>query len=56
MQAIGCTALFAVGSTINGCGSYNSDMDLCACIPDMQALLYREKQKCVYRFFRCSYS
>ncbi|KAK6755279.1 hypothetical protein RB195_013947 [Necator americanus] len=25
--------LFAVGSTVNGCGSYNSDMDLCLCIP-----------------------
>uniref|UniRef100_A0A914WKG8 DRBM domain-containing protein n=1 Tax=Plectus sambesii TaxID=2011161 RepID=A0A914WKG8_9BILA len=26
--------LFAVGSTINGCGSYNSDMDLCLTVPD----------------------
>ncbi|VDD91498.1 unnamed protein product [Enterobius vermicularis] len=26
--------LIAVGSTINGCGAYNSDMDLCMCLPD----------------------
>ncbi|EJD76738.1 hypothetical protein LOAG_16408 [Loa loa] len=25
--------LIAVGSTVNGCGSYNSDMDLCICQP-----------------------
>ncbi|VDN23978.1 unnamed protein product [Gongylonema pulchrum] len=25
--------LVAVGSTVNGCGSYNSDMDLCLCLP-----------------------
>ncbi|CAI4231564.1 unnamed protein product [Auanema sp. JU1783] len=25
--------MFAVGSTVNGCGSYNSDMDLCLCMP-----------------------
>ncbi|KAM3728798.1 Poly(A) RNA polymerase GLD2 [Dirofilaria immitis] len=25
--------LVAVGSTVNGCGSYNSDMDLCICQP-----------------------
>ncbi|VDN01447.1 unnamed protein product [Thelazia callipaeda] len=25
--------LIAVGSTVNGCGSYNSDMDLCLCQP-----------------------
>ncbi|PAV63099.1 hypothetical protein WR25_17338 [Diploscapter pachys] len=25
--------LFAVGSTVNGCGSYNSDMDLCLTLP-----------------------
>ncbi|KAK6058433.1 hypothetical protein COOONC_03998, partial [Cooperia oncophora] len=32
--------LFAVGSTINGCGSYNSDMDLCLCIPMDLELMY----------------
>ncbi|KAI6178759.1 hypothetical protein M3Y98_00536600 [Aphelenchoides besseyi] len=26
--------LFAVGSTVNGCGSYDSDMDLCCVTPD----------------------
>lgn len=25
--------LYAVGSTVNGCGSHNSDMDLCLCVP-----------------------
>ncbi|VDK46090.1 unnamed protein product [Anisakis simplex] len=25
--------MFAVGSTVNGCGAYNSDMDLCLCLP-----------------------
>lgn len=25
--------LYAVGSTVNGCGSYNSDMDMCLCVP-----------------------
>uniref|UniRef100_A0A915CLV4 BRO1 domain-containing protein n=1 Tax=Ditylenchus dipsaci TaxID=166011 RepID=A0A915CLV4_9BILA len=25
--------LIAVGSTINGCGAYNCDMDLCLCLP-----------------------
>uniref|UniRef100_A0A914R7R9 Polymerase nucleotidyl transferase domain-containing protein n=1 Tax=Parascaris equorum TaxID=6256 RepID=A0A914R7R9_PAREQ len=26
--------IVAVGSTVNGCGAYNSDMDLCLCLPD----------------------
>ncbi len=26
--------LFAVGSTVNGLGSFNSDMDLCLVVPD----------------------
>lgn len=25
--------LYVVGSTINGCGSFSSDMDLCCCVP-----------------------
>lgn len=25
--------LYVVGSTINGCGSFNADMDLCCSIP-----------------------
>ena len=33
VQSIGCEALYAVGSTVNGCGSFNSDMDLCAIVP-----------------------
>ena len=32
-QSIDCEALYAVGSTVNGCGSFNSDMDLCAIVP-----------------------
>ena len=28
--------LFAVGSTLNGCGSFNSDMDLCVVINENQ--------------------
>ncbi|KAK6024433.1 PAP/25A associated domain protein [Ostertagia ostertagi] len=32
--------LIAVGSTVNGCGSYNSDMDLCLCIPMDMELVY----------------
>lgn len=27
--------LYIVGSTFNGCGSYNSDMDVCAIIPEI---------------------
>lgn len=27
--------LYAVGSTANGCGSFNSDMDVCAVIPEV---------------------
>ena len=27
--------LYCVGSTMNGCGSYNSDMDVCAIIPEL---------------------
>ncbi|MFH4976032.1 hypothetical protein AB6A40_002741 [Gnathostoma spinigerum] len=26
--------VMAVGSTVNACGAYNSDMDLCLCLPD----------------------
>ncbi|VDK55484.1 unnamed protein product [Cylicostephanus goldi] len=36
--------LFAVGSTVNGCGSYNSDMDLCLCIPMGPENLYSSER------------
>uniref|UniRef100_A0A7I4YXY6 PAP-associated domain-containing protein n=1 Tax=Haemonchus contortus TaxID=6289 RepID=A0A7I4YXY6_HAECO len=36
--------LYAVGSTVNGCGSYNSDMDLCLCIPMDVELVYSSER------------
>ncbi|WKY12089.1 hypothetical protein Q1695_003565 [Nippostrongylus brasiliensis] len=32
--------LLAVGSTINGCGSFNSDLDLCLCVPNSAEKTY----------------
>uniref|UniRef100_A0A914EHK5 PAP-associated domain-containing protein n=1 Tax=Acrobeloides nanus TaxID=290746 RepID=A0A914EHK5_9BILA len=38
------SSLIAVGSTVNGCGSYNSDMDLCLCIPDSNSGYHTDRQ------------
>ncbi|VDL64598.1 unnamed protein product, partial [Nippostrongylus brasiliensis] len=40
--------LFAVGSTVNGCGSYNSDMDLCLCIPTDIENIYSSERMLVH--------
>ncbi|KHJ76040.1 hypothetical protein OESDEN_24341 [Oesophagostomum dentatum] len=44
--------LFAVGSTINGCGSYNSDMDLCLCIPMGTENVYSSERMYVFSIIR----
>ncbi|KAJ1348274.1 hypothetical protein KIN20_003535 [Parelaphostrongylus tenuis] len=44
--------LFAVGSTINGCGSYNSDMDLCLCIPMADGVTYSSQRSFALKTLR----
>ncbi|CAJ0590903.1 unnamed protein product [Cylicocyclus nassatus] len=44
--------LFAVGSTVNGCGSYNSDMDLCLCIPMGPENLYSSERMAAVKILR----
>ncbi|KAL6741337.1 hypothetical protein Aduo_014604 [Ancylostoma duodenale] len=44
--------LFAVGSTVNGCGSYNSDMDLCLCIPMGSESVYSSERMAAVKILR----
>ncbi|EPB70247.1 PAP/25A associated domain protein [Ancylostoma ceylanicum] len=44
--------LFAVGSTVNGCGSYNSDMDLCLCIPMGSENVYSSERMAAVKILR----
>ncbi|KJH41085.1 PAP/25A associated domain protein [Dictyocaulus viviparus] len=44
--------LFAVGSTVNGCGSYNSDMDLCLCVPMGVGKIYSSERMAAVKILR----
>lgn len=44
--------LYAVGSTVNGCGSYNSDMDLCLCIPMGPGNTYSSERRGAVKILR----